>query len=177
MEVRRSSVGKLEANCYVLCDGGKGVLVDPGAEPEKIEEMIGDIEIVGILVTHFHNDHIGALDYFCDKYNLKYNDIIPGFPYQVIETPGHSMDSLTFYFPQYKLMFTGDFLFQGTIGRLDLPGGNKTEMKKSLEKMLHYPKDIKIYPGHTEISMLGLERTMIEYYMKYLKDNKDQNKK
>ena len=54
-------------------------------------------------------------------------------------------------------MFTGDFLFQNSIGRCDLPGGNEEEMFSSLLKMKNYPEDIIIYPGHGEKSILGME--------------------
>ena len=49
---------------------------------------------------------------------------------------------LTIYFRKEKIMFTGDFIFKGTIGRVDLPGGNYTDMINSLNKMKKYDKDI-----------------------------------
>ena len=61
-------------------------------------------------------------------------------------------------------MFTGDFLFKGTIGRMDLPGGNTEEMKKSLETIFCYPENITIYPGHGSISNLGEEKKYWNYY-------------
>ena len=52
-------------------------------------------------------------------------------------------------------MFTGDFIFKGTIGRMDLPGGSEKDMMKSLEKIKNYDKNIKIYPGHGEYTYLS----------------------
>ena len=55
-------------------------------------------------------------------------------------------------------MFTGDFLFKGTIGRTDLPGGDVQKMKKSINKIKKYSDDIKIYPGHGATTSLKAEK-------------------
>ena len=101
-----------------------------------------------------------------DKYNTKYYDKsnleekeynIDGFCFEVIYTPGHKEDSLTFYFPSYNVMFTGDFIFKNAIGRCDLKGGNITDMRNSLIKMKKYDRDILVYPGHGDKTFLGVE--------------------
>ncbi len=158
MQIQGLPVGPLQANCYFISKGEEMVLVDPGDEKEKIEHVIGDKKVVGILVTHYHFDHIGALDYFLNKYGLKANDKIKHFNYEILSTPGHSKDSLTFYFPNENVMFTGDFLFKGTIGRMDLEGGDEKEMRESLKQIFRYPSTIKIYPGHGSSSFLGEEK-------------------
>ncbi len=168
MKIERIVVGELEENCYILKSKNKGILVDPGDEYLKIEQNVDDIEIVGIFLTHAHFDHIGALSYFENKYHLKHNERVEGFLYKVLKTPGHSKDSLTFYFPKEKIMFTGDFIFQSAIGRMDLPGGSKNEMKESLKKILKYPDEIKIYPGHGPSSTLKQEKEMVQYYFNHL---------
>ena len=55
-------------------------------------------------------------------------------------------------------MFCGDFIFNESIGRCDLPGGSEDEMKESIKKILEYPDDIKLYPGHNSNTTLGYER-------------------
>lgn len=165
MNIKCVVVGELEENCYVLEKNNKGIIIDPGDEPEKIESEIKELNIVGILLTHNHFDHIGALEYFENKYNLKHNDNIPEFNYEIISTPGHTKDSKTFYFPDEKVMFTGDFLFKGTIGRMDLPGGSIEEMKKSIGIISAYPNDIIIYPGHGDFSILGNEKSYFRFYL------------
>ena len=60
-------------------------------------------------------------------------------------------------------MFTGDFLFKGTIGRTDLPTGNMDEMKKSIKLIKTYP-DCKIYPGHGESTTLNEEKKSNIYF-------------
>lgn len=163
--INRVIVGELEENCYILKQNNKAIIIDPGDEPTKIEEKIKGLEVAGILITHNHFDHVGALDYFENKYNIKHNQDINFFDYEIIKTPGHSKDSLTFYFPTINIMFTGDFLFKGTIGRMDLAGGSKEDMKISLDKISKYPDNIIIYPGHGEESTLGIEKNNFKYYI------------
>lgn len=165
MQVICIPVGELQANCYILNKNGKVIIIDPGDEYEKIEAYLKDLELAGILLTHNHFDHTGALSYFENKYHKIHNDYIPDFTYQVINTPGHSKDSKTFYFPEEKIMFTGDFLFCGTIGRMDLPSGNPQDMQESLKKIFTYNENIKIYPGHGTSSFLGEEKKNYNYYM------------
>ncbi len=169
MKIKRIVVGSLEENCYIIEKNGKAIIVDPGDEYNKIEAAINNLKVVGILLTHSHFDHIGALSYFEEKYHLKHNEKIKEFNYEVIATPGHSKDSLTFYFKEEKVMFTGDFLFKESIGRMDLPGGNSLDMKTSLELISKYPSDIVIYPGHGEKSLLAEEKLYFPYYFKILK--------
>ncbi len=166
LNVKKIIVGKLEENCYIAQKDNKALLIDPGDEYEKISQELKELDVVEILLTHNHFDHVGALDYFEKKYHLIHNNFSNQyFDYQVIPTPGHSKDSLTFYFPKEKIMFTGDFLFQGTIGRMDLPGGDIQDMKNSLNLISTYPNDIIIYPGHGNKSILEFEKNNFNYYI------------
>ena len=80
------------------------------------------------------------------------------FDFNVIFTPGHSEDSVTYYFFREHTMFVGDFIFEGNIGRCDLEGGSVSEMEDSLHKIKGYPDDVIIYPGHGNSSILGVEK-------------------
>ena len=80
--------------------------------------------------------------------------MIGDFSFQVIYTPGHSKDSVSFYFPEENVMFVGDFIFKESIGRTDLPGGDSMEMKESIKKLLTYDENMILYPGHYEITTL-----------------------
>lgn len=164
MNIKTIPVGELQANCYLLERNDEIIIIDPGDEAEKIEAEINGKKVIGILLTHSHFDHIGALSYFEKKYKLIHNKI-DDTNIEIIPTPGHSKDSLTFYFPKEKIMFTGDFLFKETIGRMDLPTGDKSDMKQSLEKINKYPNDIIIYPGHGASSVLGKEKEYFNYYL------------
>ena len=166
MEIKKVVVGALEENCYILINDGECLVVDPGADFMKIKDAIGDNKILGVLVTHSHYDHIGALRHFLTKRSIKIfkrsnleekSYKIGSFEFDAIYTPGHSKDSVTFYFKEDNCMFIGDFIFKDSIGRTDLPGGDAKEMQESIEKIKTYDGSIKIYPGHNEESSLGEE--------------------
>ncbi len=167
MEVRKIKVGYLQTNCYILIEQGSCLIIDPGDQYYSIESQIGHNQILGVLITHRHSDHIGALEQIQKTYNPKIfekNNLTEGkyeigpFRFEVINTPGHTSDSVTFFFYDYNFMFTGDFLFQNSIGRTDMPTGNMNQMKESLEKIKEYSDRIRIYPGHGDTTNLGDEK-------------------
>lgn len=172
MEVRKIVTGPLEENCYVLKANHTCLVIDPGDDANLIKEQIEGDKVLAVLLTHSHFDHIGALRDIIGKKNIpilkgrileekEYN--YGDFCFQVIKTPGHSNDSVTFYFKDDNIMFTGDFLFKESIGRCDLPTGSLNEMKESLEKIKNYSDEISLYPGHGENSNLGYEKETNPY--------------
>ena len=70
MKIERVVVGLLETNCYILSKNNKCIVLDPGDEYDKIIDTIGNKEIIGVIITHHHFDHIGALNNF-DKNTVK----------------------------------------------------------------------------------------------------------
>ena len=154
MDIKCIKTGFLEENCYILSIGNDSLIVDPGDEASKIISEINDKNVLGILITHYHFDHIGALDELRKHYNVEVvdyqnrKDIIGNFKFDIIDTKGHKEDLVSYYFKEEKIMFVGDFIFEGTIGRCDLPGGDFEEMKKSLSTLKNYDKNIILYPGH-----------------------------
>ena len=150
-------VGNLRCNCYLLKIENEILIIDPGADANKIIEKIGDGRVVGIIITHHHPDHDGAVYELVERYKtLVYdkNNLIEGkfkigkFNFEVIFTPGHKEDSITLFFGKEKAMFCGDFIFKDCIGRCDLEGGSITDMILSIKKIKKYDMDIVIYPGH-----------------------------
>ena len=127
--------------------------------------FIGNNKVVGCLVTHFHQDHIEALEEVVSYYEVEINKESFGkFKYETIETPGHTFDSKTFYFSKDKIMFTGDFIFKDGIGRTDL-GGNDKDMINSINDFMKYNDDIILYPGHGPSTTLGQEKNnLLNYY-------------
>ena len=79
-----------------------------------------------------------------------------GIIINVLATPGHSKGSCCFIVND--MIFTGDTLFNGSVGRTDFYGGSAEEMKASLVKLFSIGKDYKVYPGHGETSSLFYER-------------------
>ena len=162
------TTGFLNENCYIIKNEKlkECLIIDPGDDFYKIKERIDQYSVLKVLLTHNHFDHIGALEEIVNQYKvevLKKDNLeekeyrISDFIFKVIFTPGHTSDSISFYFEMEKKLFTGDFIFKGTIGRTDLPTGNDDEMRKSLNLLKKYPKDIFIYPGHGLTSTLGQE--------------------
>lgn len=78
--------------------------------------------------------------------------------------PGHSPGSIAYYCPSSEIVFTGDALFQGSIGRTDLPGGNHQQLIHSImTKLLTLPDNTVVYPGHGPSTTIGYEKKMNPY--------------
>jgi hydroxyacylglutathione hydrolase len=92
---------------------------------------------------------------------LTENDILTlgEYKFQSIHTPGHSPGSLSFYNKENKLLISGDVLFNGSIGRSDLPMGNHETLIRSItDKLMVLPDDTKVYCGHGPSTTIGQER-------------------
>lgn len=172
MKVNKVIVGSLDTNCYILEQGGSVLLIDPGDDFAKIERCIDGKKVIGILVTHRHFDHIGALEKCIQTYqaplyeasNVEEKEYQVGtFTFSIIFTPGHSKDSVTYYFTEEEMMFVGDFIFAGTIGRCDLEGGDYHTMMESIAAIKKYPRT-KIYPGHGSETTLDQEKIYNPYF-------------
>lgn len=166
MQIETVVTGALDENCYILKKDNTCLVIDPGDDYEKIKEKIGDYKVLGVLITHSHFDHVGALRNFLTKKSIKIfkkstlhqeECEIGPFKFKVIDTPGHALDQIAFYFEEEKALFDGDFIFKESIGRCDFPGGSAKQMEESLRKIITYPEDIKIYPGHGEETTLAYE--------------------
>jgi glyoxylase-like metal-dependent hydrolase (beta-lactamase superfamily II) len=80
--------------------------------------------------------------------------------FQVLFTPGHSLGHVSFYEPRANVIFDGDVLFAGGIGRTDLPGGDfETLMASITEKLMVLPDETVVCSGHGPITTIGKERT------------------
>jgi glyoxylase-like metal-dependent hydrolase (beta-lactamase superfamily II) len=163
MKIDVLKVGYLETNCYILRKDKETIIIDPGDQYEDIVNIIGNSTLVGILVTHYHDDHIGALKRLEDHYGIKAN-AYHNSNITVIDVPGHTNDSKIFYFKNEGIMFVGDFIFKGSIGRCDLPTGDSKEMQKSIEMIKNYPDDIVIYNGHGDKTTLKEEKKTNPYF-------------
>lgn len=186
MKIKKLVVGDLQENCYILIINNNAIIVDPGAQANKIISYIEDnkLNLLAILITHAHFDHIGALKELLDKYKvpvysnnrnneIKYDNIINikeeeysinDFKFKVIYTSGHRNDLVTYYFYNDNVMFTGDFIFKGSIGRMDLEYADKKEMKNSINKIKKYDANVIIYPGHGDDTTLGYEKENNFYF-------------
>lgn len=175
MKIKRFIGGMLESNGYVIFqkEGGEAFLIDPGYNSKVFIEYIKahDFTLKGILLTHHHYDHVGAVervkDVFdcpvylhrrdCDMYRknvdvyMEDGDILylEDEAIKVINTPGHTHGSVCFYSEKSRLCFTGDTIFNVDLGRTDLEDGSENEMRDSIVNIIDkWPNDIMIYPGH-----------------------------
>jgi hydroxyacylglutathione hydrolase len=81
------------------------------------------------------------------------------YPAQILHTPGHTQGSVCVHFAPLKMVFAGDTLFAGSIGRTDLPGGNGRQLIESIEtRLMALPDETKVIPGHGAITTIGAER-------------------
>ncbi len=169
MKVKRVLTGYLEENCYLLIKDNCCLVIDPGDDYLKIKKEIGDLKVLAVLITHYHFDHIGALKELLGEFSVPVYDFnssdekkyqIGPFCFKVVFNPGHSKDSIRFVFGKEEMMFVGDFIFQGSIGRCDLEGGSFEQMQKSIQSLLKETVNYLIYPGHGP-------KTTLEYEKKY----------
>lgn len=84
---------------------------------------------------------------------------LAGFEIDVLFTPGHSPGHVTYSIRDEAALFSGDVLFQGSVGRVDLPGGDGPTLAKSLRMLVEgHPPETTVYPGHMGVTTLGAER-------------------
>ncbi len=90
-----------------------------------------------------------------------YSIRISNFKFEIIHTPGHTPGSVCFYFPEESVIFTGDTLFKGAIGRYDFSYCSREDFKKSLKKLLKLPKKTTVYPGHEDMTTVENENQSV----------------
>ncbi len=170
MILKQIPVGSMANFTYIIADEKTKIaaVIDPSWDLEKVLDLLkkNDLKLQCIINTHSHFDHVLGNDQLAALTGAKIvmhenstldNDIIKivdGMEIQlgnlnikVIHTPGHSKDSICLLIDDK--LFTGDTLFVGSCGRVDLPGGNASELYDSLfEKLAKLNNRIEIYPGH-----------------------------
>jgi hydroxyacylglutathione hydrolase len=201
MDVRMFTVGQIAENTYIFRRDGsdRALIVDPGDEADKLLAAIDALGVTldGILLTHTHFDHVGAvapvaratgaevwvpkIEAFVladimkfvpwsgfgpyESYDAEHEFEggerlgLAGFEIDVLSTPGHSPGHVTFSIPDEGAVFSGDVLFQGSIGRTDLPGGDFDTLMESIRSLVDtLPGETTVYPGHMGITTLAAER-------------------
>jgi hydroxyacylglutathione hydrolase len=185
MDVAMFTVGPLQENCFLLradAQATRAVIVDPGEEPEKLLagiEQLG-VTLEAILLTHTHFDHVGAVAPIARATGAPVyvpvlerevladinSYLFPGMgPYESWEaehdifTPGHSPGHVTYAIADHGILASGDVLFESSVGRSDLPGGDHDVLMASIAGLLAaYPDETTVLPGHMGTTTLGRER-------------------
>jgi hydroxyacylglutathione hydrolase len=191
MLIHTLRVGPIDTNCYLIEAEASHecLVVDPGDEAEAIIKLIADknLKPTAIVITHGHFDHVGANKKLKEKYNLPImmnkadlaglkltdspepdKDLVEGeeirvgkISFKVRQTPGHTPGGVSLYSQAEKVIFTGDTLFRGTYGRVDLPSSSPEAMVFSLKKLLALPPETKVYPGHGRPTTIGDEQNLL----------------
>lgn len=85
--------------------------------------------------------------------------VLAGISLQVLHTPGHTPGGCSYYCEEAGCVFSGDTLFQSSVGRSDFPGGSMSELVRSIkEKLFALPDGTRVYPGHGEETSIGYEK-------------------
>lgn len=162
---------------YVVSNCDKhAIIIDAGMSDEREHQRLNDylkkedLKPVALLITHTHPDHICGMKETEMQYQLQAiiqpNEgklEIPNFSIEVIATPGHKEDAVCYYLPEEDILFTGDTLFQESIGRTDLPGGDMSALIRSLHKLILLPEKTTVYPGHGYATTIGHEKLYNPY--------------
>jgi len=172
------------SNCYILGEENTGtgkpntaIIVDPGSMENVTLETIenNSFDLRAVLVTHDHISHVRGLrtlnriyktEVFAVNQNILNSRtnmvmdgdkiIIGGFTVDVISIPGHSSDSVVYRIG--NLLFTGDVLTAGLVGKTASAYGATTQMNKLRSRLLSLPGDYVVLPGHGPPSTLEAER-------------------
>lgn len=197
MNIKMQPMGPYQTNCYIVTVDGKDFIIDPGVDATSwvIRNVKNP---VAILNTHGHFDHVWSnaevkeelnIPIYCPKDDcfMLQNDPFsqgtpkskPDFKIKPDEKVLFDNIEVTFHhFPGHtpgcsaiqigNALFSGDFIFERSIGRVDFPYSNPEDMKKSIRKVLAWDKDFVIYPGHGRETRLSQEKSSLKEWMRYI---------
>ncbi len=197
MDIKIKPMGDYQTNCYIVTVNDQDFIIDPGVNATSwVKQNVKNP--VAILNTHGHFDHVWSnaalqkelnLKIYCpqeDAFMLQNDPFGFGMPSSIADVlvkPDEEFDfngvKIKFhFFPGHtpvcsaieidNTLFSGDFIFNGSIGRTDFPYSNYDDMKQSLKKILSWDKDISIYPGHGLNTKLSQEKASLNNWLNYL---------
>jgi hydroxyacylglutathione hydrolase len=190
LELRTRAVGPWPMNTYVLVcpDTGHSVLIDPGAEPDTLRQLLAGSAPQAILLTHTHPDHIGALEEMRRELQVPLlahpGPHVQGVALEIdraltdgavvtvgahaltaVATPGHTADMLSFLLSGDTRAIVGDTIFDGGPGRTWSAADFQTTLRTLRDVILPWPDDMVCYPGHGEPFRLGDRRAAITSFV------------
>jgi glyoxylase-like metal-dependent hydrolase (beta-lactamase superfamily II) len=198
MQIKIQPMGTYQTNCYIATVDGKDFIIDPGmgATQWVLDNVTNP---VAILNTHGHFDHVWSnaelqeklrLPIYCPKgdvFMLTDDPLNQGTPpsepdYIILGDEELTIQGVKIKFRHFPghtpgcsiieiedVWFSGDFLFEQSIGRWDFPSSSGEEMVKSLEKALTIEDDYTIYPGHGMSTTLKAEQRVIPFWIDQVK--------
>lgn len=190
LDLRKRTVGPWPMNTYALVcpETGESILIDPGAEPEALADMLGDSRPVAIVLTHTHPDHVGALDEMRGRLQVPLmvhpgphvQEITPeperelgdgdsvavgNHRLRVMYAPGHIDDQICLAIEDDNRIIVGDTIFEGGPGKTWSAEQFQTTLQTLQEVVLSWPDDTICYPGHGPSFRLGDIRPDIEAFV------------
>jgi len=197
MNILYKSFGSYETNCFLLDFDDFDIVIDPGMGSASWIRS-NSKNLVAILNTHGHFDHVWSNDELQKTTGAKLytpkddifmlsNDIfgmnmpssLPDFaigPNTVLDIngikvtfhhfPGHTPGCSAIEIEEH--LFSGDFIFEGSIGRTDFPYSNPNDMAKSLKIFAEWTTDMPIHPGHGRKTSVKVEQLNVDYWLKFL---------
>lgn len=190
LDVIQLPLGAYQTNCYIVAREGatEVAVIDPGDAPETVLGLLADrgLTPAGVLVTHGHFDHLGAVRGVAEAAGvevwmprgeadeLRELEAAPyepdhlldggelvsvaGIDFDTTAVPGHSRASIAYQAEGH--LFSGDVLFAGSVGRTDFPGGSMPTLVASIGRLMAaYPPETIVLPGHGPLTTLGKELT------------------
>jgi glyoxylase-like metal-dependent hydrolase (beta-lactamase superfamily II) len=188
-EIHHVVVGPMDNNVYVLrCkETGQAVLIDAANEHDRLLELCRQLNVVKVLETHGHWDHIQAVPAVREAgidVGVTPDDagMLPSYDFlleddsvfevgrlrlKTILTPGHTPGSMCFLLEGAPVLFSGDTLFPGGPGATGFPGGDFPTIIRSLEERLFAPlgPDVLVLPGHGDDTTIGNERPHLQEWI------------
>lgn len=197
IDIKVHPMGEYQTNCYIVTIKNKSIIIDPGVDALSWIKQNAKNPIA-ILNTHGHFDHVWSnketkeffnIPIYCpkdDTFMLSDDPFSQGTPKSIADFkvthdeivtlldeeikfhffPGHTPGCSAISIQNH--LFSGDFIFKGSIGRVDFPYSNPNDMKESLKKVLSYDKDYYIYPGHGDSTLLSQEKSSLNSWLNYL---------
>ena len=197
MQIKVQPMGPYQTNCYIATIDGKDIIIDPGVGAREwiLNNVTNPI---AILNTHGHFDHVWSNQELKEELNiplytpkedvflLQSSSMMPDLPpsYPDFEIEGDKeivLEGITVKFRHFPghcpgcstieiedAMFSGDFIFENSIGRCDFPFSSPEDMKKSLEKFKAIEYDRTVYPGHGEPTSIKAEQKNSDYWIRAL---------
>ena len=197
MKIKAKPMGMYQTNCYIVTIDDKDIIIDPGVGATSwIEKSVKNP--IAILNTHGHFDHVWSNQEIKKIFNIpifihkddafllqidQFGVNLPksradflveneesinldGIKFRFLHFPGHTPGCSVIEFED--VWFSGDFIFKGSIGRVDFPYSNSQEMKKSLLRFKNIDYDRVVYPGHGEPTTIKNEQKYIDYWLNEL---------
>ncbi|MEA2111970.1 MAG: MBL fold metallo-hydrolase [Campylobacterota bacterium] len=194
MIIKIQPMGVYQTNCYIVTVDEKDFIIDPGVDATSWV-LANVTNPVAILNTHGHFDHVWSNQEVKERLNiplytpkddvflLQNSSYMPDLPpsYPDVEVEGDAeiiIEGITIKFRHYpghcpgcstieigNTMFSGDFIFENSIGRVDFPSSDPEAMKASLKRFSEIEYDATVYPGHGNPTTIAREQKNVPYWL------------